>query len=185
MGGRGVRDHDGRRPEPGNCRSLGLRQDGPPPDRGLRLFPAAVARGFMFSRLALLTLLVSSCKGTGTPMPTTSTNVETDIDKLSQIVALPYRPVHATWQVLPMGDTGAGLGPNDWALVAAIHFEEADLEEIRAEAAGLPPMGDLHVQPEFVKDWFPWSHTLTEAAVRRLRCGNRLERRRDLMGIGC
>jgi hypothetical protein len=88
-------------------------------------------------------------------MPTTSTNVETDIDKLSQIVALPYRPVHATWQVLPMGDTGAGLGPNDWALVAAIHFEEADLEEIRAEAAGLPPMGDLHVQPEFVKDWFP------------------------------
>jgi hypothetical protein len=61
-----------------------------------------------------------------------TSEISTDINKLSQLINLPYHPKAVWWQVTRIGtpDTPSSPGPNDWKLNAVLLFEQKDLESI-------------------------------------------------------
>lgn len=47
--------------------------------------------------------------------------VNTDVDKLKQLISLPSEPVNSMWSIVKSSKNDT-LGPNDWAMVAILTF---------------------------------------------------------------
>jgi hypothetical protein len=105
----------------------------------------------------LFILTMTSCQDGSITMTATQSNTETDVAKLKQFITLPEEPISVLWEVVQKGDKSIGLGPNDWALIAVLNYEDTTLQQIRSDVTGLKPLGELMIQPNFIRDWFPLS----------------------------
>ena len=110
--------------------------------------------GIIISLQILLIFMMTSCQEANNAMSETPSNIETDLHKLSQFINLPYPPQSALWQVIRKGGDTIELGPNDWALVAILQYDENTIIKFRVEMANLQPLEKLVVQSNFVQDWF-------------------------------
>lgn len=87
--------------------------------------------------------------------------VSRDVNRLSQHIRLPFRPISAVWQIEAQGTTGQGAansgrtvpGPTDWNLTAVLTFRPQDLQKIVARASRRPaPSSRGIVKP---RNWLP------------------------------
>ena len=81
-------------------------------------------------------------------------DVSADIERLSQQIALPARPVSALWRQEVLGQQNSAVpGPTDQRLVAVLEYDEegarALIEKVRGESKEAN-VGNVDVEP-----WFP------------------------------
>jgi len=65
-----------------------------------------------------------------------TSKISTNINKLSQLIILPYQPKAVWWQITRIGTpyTPHPPGPNDWSVDAVLLFDEKDIELILHES---------------------------------------------------
>lgn len=111
--------------------------------------------------LALTCLVATACTGGGQgrgnqDQVVTMATHETDVTTLRRLITLPEAPREVRWQTETLGDPDAqGPGPDDWALIAAVAYDDATFAQVEAALQAEPPGGDVEVAPDFVRDWFP------------------------------
>lgn len=78
-----------------------------------------------------------------------------DIETLKRLVALPYPPLAATWQIVEPAPNGTGLGPKDWSLVAVLTFANAHHAEILLQSAEVETPQQPLLSAAYLPDWLP------------------------------
>jgi hypothetical protein len=104
----------------------------------------------------LLTLLLA-CQRIGgqEDAPSTDAPPSTDVEALAQLITLPYEPERAIWQVQQQGEPG--LGPTDFTLTAVLNYDEATMDQLRAQLENVAPLNPLRVEATFFEEWYPAS----------------------------
>jgi hypothetical protein len=82
------------------------------------------------------------------PMPSS------DVSALSRFVTLPAMPQRVMWQTVPLGRAGSP-GPNDWALVALLEFDETTAHAILSRSRVTSADRSVTIPKELVLQWFP------------------------------
>lgn len=60
-----------------------------------------------------------------------------DLGKLGRLIVLPEIPVRGKWQAIQLGKAGSGMpGPDDWALVATVEYDEAGFGKVQEAFRG-------------------------------------------------
>jgi hypothetical protein len=98
---------------------------------------------------------MTSCQDKEQTMTVTSSNVETDIVKLSEFISLPYSPESVKWRMIEKGEDHIGIGPDDWALVAVLNYDETTIQDLHTDITELEPLDKVYVDADFIEDWFP------------------------------
>jgi hypothetical protein len=78
--------------------------------------------------------------------------MNSDIDGLARLVALPPSARSPDWQIVQSGQAG-GLGPSDWGVAAIVELPSEERKAIVARA--VPASVDLEFPRSFVLSWFP------------------------------
>lgn len=87
---------------------------------------------------------------------TTIATPQTDLSALARFVRLDSPPRSAQWFTEQMTPPSASpLGPTDWQLIALLEYDEATLQQLRATWTPQTTPHELHVLPDFIRDWFP------------------------------
>ena len=84
-----------------------------------------------------------------------TSNYSTDMKQFSQLVTLDFVPSGIMWQTNEKKYGGSQLGPNDWAIVAVLEYDESVMKELQTVSNETSPLADIFVKREFISDWFP------------------------------
>jgi hypothetical protein len=111
-----------------------------------------VRKEILHPLIILIFCLMTSCRDIGQTMTGIPSTIETDISKLSTFISLPHSPASSRWRVIEKGT--AGLGPDDWALMAILQYDETTAQILRTDLADLEPLENVYVDVDFIEDWF-------------------------------
>ena len=88
-----------------------------------------------------------------TPTPDNK-NISTDIEKLSQHIALPVRPSEAIWQQEVLGKQNTNVpGPTDYRLTAVLRYDASDVQALLQKVG--PSTREAETRNVEVEAWFP------------------------------
>lgn len=112
-------------------------------------------RPHLATLLLILFALLAACQSSddSADAPPTPLPPSADMAALAERITLPYEPESVVWQVQQQGVSG--LGPTDFSLVAVLTYDEATMDQLRAQLETTEPLGAMRVEENFFKAWYP------------------------------
>jgi hypothetical protein len=124
---------------------------GPTPNFGQLRPWQKIALGLCGLMIATILFIVFATDLIRVPGIETGVLIRHNVDFLGETITLPRKPVSATWQMLPYGNTSESSG-TAWRIRAVLEFAPADTEAILMAAKSKPqPPGDAMREA----NWFP------------------------------
>jgi hypothetical protein len=83
--------------------------------------------------------------------------VSRDIDLLSKMIHLPYRPIAVIWSQENTNDQGdRAIGPNDFTVISIVSFSEDHFRILKSDLEKTNDISDsVYLDELFVREWFP------------------------------
>src|SRR4051794_23802404 len=80
----------------------------------------------------------------------------TDVAALARLINLSAVPQSVQWETVQLGSTG-GFGPDDWALVATLRYDEPTATELVDHSHERSETSGIRIPANLVRGWFPQS----------------------------